>query len=465
MSTSLCADLRQLHEPSNVTAVAFCQTQSDTILKANILLILRAILLAKGMAKKSIKLWFAARGALAFLLIAASLVACDVQTYDEAASSFNNNTTVPPPPPPPPPPAAFNATFTDIQDNVFTPTCATANCHAGANPDENLNLDAQNSYAMLVGIASNQVPGTLRVAPGNPDASYLIQKMEGTAAVAGVMPPGGSIAQSSIDVVRAWITAGAVDNRPPAAAPIRIETMFPAPNAPLDAAPVQIIAGFDRVVDASTVNATTFLLEGSGGDGTFGEANDVVINAPVSAPGANPEAAVMDLSAANLVDDTYRVRLLGSGASFIMDLDSNALDGEYFGVFPTGNGTEGGDYQSNFVVSAPVVVPPTLAEIQASVFTPSCSSAGCHSGGGVDLPTILDLTNAAGSFASLVGQPSIQMPGTDRVVPGDPINSYLMHKLEGTQGAGQGQQMPIGAPLPAALIEDVRQWILAGAQP
>ena len=32
-STSLCAALRQLYEASNVTAVAFCQTQSDTILK------------------------------------------------------------------------------------------------------------------------------------------------------------------------------------------------------------------------------------------------------------------------------------------------------------------------------------------------------------------------------------------------------------------------------------------------
>ena len=103
--------------------------------------------------------------------------------------------------------------------------------------------------------------------------------MENTATVGGVMPPGGSIAQSSIDIVRAWITAGAADNRPPAAAAVRIETMFPAPNATLDAAPIQIIAGFDRVVDASTVNAMTFLLEGSGGDGTFGEINDVVINA------------------------------------------------------------------------------------------------------------------------------------------------------------------------------------------
>lgn len=405
------------------------------------------------------------RGALAFLLIAGTLLACDVQTYDEAASGFNNNTTTPPPPPPPlppPPPPAFNATFSDIQANVFTPTCATANCHAGANPPGGLNLEEPNSYAMLVGIASSQVPGTLRVAPSNPDASYLIQKMEDTATVGGVMPPAGTIAQSSIDIIRAWITAGAVDDRPPAAAPIRIETLFPMPNATLDAAPVQIIAGFDREVDAATVNALTFLLVASGGDGTFGENNDVAINAPVSAPGANPQAAVMDLSGVMLADDTYRVRLLGSGASFIMDLDANALDGEFFGVFPSGNGTEGGDFQVNFVVSTPVVAAPTLDEIQASVFGPSCSSGGCHSGGGASPPTILDLTTAQGSFDSMVGVDSIQASGTPVVDPGDPANSYLMQKLNGT--AGVGQRMPIGAPLNPALIEDVRQWILADAQ-
>jgi hypothetical protein len=433
--------------------VPFCQTHRDNIEKQ----IVYQFVWQSYWRRTIMNIRVLIRGTLASLLIAGSMVACDVQTYDEAASGFNNNTPVPPPPPP-----AFNATFSDIQANVFTPTCATANCHSGANPDEGLNLDNQNSYAMLVGIASNQVPGTLRVAPSNPDASYLIQKMENTAAVGGVMPPGGAIEQSSIDIVRAWITAGAVDDRPPAAAPIRIESLFPMPNATLDTAPVQIIAGFDREVDASTINALTFLLEASGGDGTFGENNEIAINAPVSAPGANPRAAVMDLSVLALADDTYRIRLLGSGASFIMDLGANALDGEYFGVLPSGNGTEGGDFQVNFVISAPVVVGPTLDEIQASVFGPSCSSAGCHSGGGANLPSIFDLTSAQGSFDSIVGVDSIQMPGTPVVDPGDPANSYLMQKLNGT--AGVGQIMPIGAPLAPALIEDIRLWILSGAQ-
>ena len=71
-------------------------------------------------------------------------------------------------------------------------------------------LDAASSYAMLVGAASVEVPSLMRVAPGNPDASYIIQKLEGHAAVGGQMPLGGPyLPQATIDVIRQWITDGA----------------------------------------------------------------------------------------------------------------------------------------------------------------------------------------------------------------------------------------------------------------
>jgi hypothetical protein len=52
------------------------------------------------------------------------------------------------------------------------------------------------------------------------------------------------------------------------------------------------------------------------------------------------------------------------------------------------------------------------------------------------------------------------------VVPGKPEESYLLNKLEGThrERGGQGERMPFGAaPLDAADIERIRQWIAAGA--
>jgi hypothetical protein len=49
------------------------------------------------------------------------------------------------------------------------------------------------------------------------------------------------------------------------------------------------------------------------------------------------------------------------------------------------------------------------------------------------------------------------------VEAGDPDNSYLIQKLEGT--ASEGAQMPFGGPpLDQAVIDDIRQWIADGAE-
>lgn len=343
---------------------------------------------------------------------------------------------------------------------MFTPSCATAGCHSGANPPESLNLEAANSYAMLVGIASSQDMNILRVDPGNPDGSYLIQKMEGTAP-GSEMPPNAMLPQADIDVIRQWISDGAIDDRAQASNPVRVSSISPAPGASLSTAPTQIVAGFDRDVDASTVNTNTFLLTASGNDGTFNDGNETAIDGTgrISVPGANPASAVFDLNGVALADDTYEVRLSGSGGSLILDLDANALDGEYLGAFPSGNGTAGGDFVSTFVLST-ATLGPTLDEIQAAVFTPECAS--CHSGPtGATLPAGMDLSDADASHAALVGVDSIMEPGIFRVVAGDPETSYLIDKLEGTHT--NGSIMPPSGRLDQATIDVIRQWISDGA--
>jgi len=73
-----------------------------------------------------------------------------------------------------------------------------------------LRLDDGNSYALLVGVASGEQGSVLRVAAGNPNNSYLIQKLEGTAAVGGRMPLGGPFLDATtIGVIRQWIADGA----------------------------------------------------------------------------------------------------------------------------------------------------------------------------------------------------------------------------------------------------------------
>ena len=371
-----------------------------------------------------------------------------------------------PQPPTTPPPGAGNPnlepTFASIQANVFTPICTA--CHIGAAAPAGLRLDEANSYGLLVGVASAQQPSVLRVAPGNPGASYLIQKLEGTAATGGRMPLNGTpLPQADIAVIRQWITDGAQGLPPPPAdLPIRVTSLSPLPDESMTQLPALITAIFDREPDASTVNAATFLVERSGGDGTFDDGNDVALTAAsIAVPAASTSTAVFDLTGAPHEDDTYRVRLLGGGAGGVLDLAGHALDGEFGGTFPSGDGTEGGDFVATFTVAA---AQPTLQDLQTNVFTPACS--GCHTGPTSSvLPAGMDLSSASASYANLVGVQSIELPAAQRVHAGDPDASFLVQKLE-QNPPPVGAQMPFGGPpLPQATIDMIRQWIAAGANP
>jgi hypothetical protein len=223
--------------------------------------------------------------------------------------------------------------------------------------------------------------------------------------------------------------------------------------------PMSVMAVFDRELASTSVDNTTFLVERSGGDGTFGDGNEVAITpVSVTVPLANPMTAVLDMSTTPMANDTYRVTLVGTGAATIQDLDANSLDGEYAGSFPSGDGTAGGNFVTSFEVAG---MQPTLQSIQDSVFTPVCT--GCHTGPqGNPLPAGLDLTSLSASFMALVDVPSTQNGALDLVEPGDPDASYLIRKLEGT--AAVGVRMPAFAtPLDQDTIDTIRQWITDGA--
>lgn len=116
------------------------------------------------------------------------------------------------------------------------------------------------------------------------------------------------------------------------------------------------------------------------------------------------------------------------------------------------------------IVTTPPAPPPagvTLSQLQSTIFTPMCS--GCHNGSGAALPGVMNLSDAASTFAALVGVPSIEQPALVRVAPNDAANSYVVHKIEGASTI-TGQRMPLGGPfLDASQIAEVRQWIDSGA--
>ena len=354
-------------------------------------------------------------------------------------------------------------TLESIQANVFDASCIV--CHSGAGAPLGLRLDSASSFTSLVGVPSRQAGSLLLVDPGNPDGSYLVQKLEGTAAEGAQMPLGGPpVPQSTIDFVRQWIADGALPDSggsPPGQPPV-VTTLIPAADSAGPAFPAEIAAGFDQDIDASTVNDLTFTLTGSGGDGSFGDGNEIPITATsVSLSAVNSRLAIMDLSGVPAVDDLYRVSLKGSGPNVILSIDGLALDGEFGGSLPSGDGVEGGDFIAMFEVQG---LQASLDSIQTNIFSMSCSAAGCHSGpAGPNLPSGMDLTSADASFASLVGVPSVQQPMVQRVASGDADASYLVQKLEGT--AATGSRMPLGGPnLDQASIDTIRQWIDNGAQ-
>ena len=99
-------------------------------------------------------------------------------------------------------------TLVSIQANVFTPICT--HCHTGASAPQGLRLDDGTSCANLINVHSPQDSSLIRVVPGNANASFIIQKLEGTQTVGARMPFGGPyLPQSTIDVIRQWITNGA----------------------------------------------------------------------------------------------------------------------------------------------------------------------------------------------------------------------------------------------------------------
>jgi len=84
-----------------------------------------------------------------------------------------------------------------------------------------LNLAPGASYGGLVGVLSANpsagAAGVLRVAPGNPDASFLLQKLSGNITPAeGVKMPlvGRPLSPAELDLIRRWIAAGAPETAP-----------------------------------------------------------------------------------------------------------------------------------------------------------------------------------------------------------------------------------------------------------
>ena len=121
------------------------------------------------------------------------------------------------------PTPGLNVTFASIQQDIFSTTDSAGragciNCHTnagGRTPAAGMNLGPGFAYDNIVNRASTGKPGAIRVIPGDPDNSYLVQKIEGAPGIVGQRMPrtgGPYLTPGQITVIRRWIREGAKNN-------------------------------------------------------------------------------------------------------------------------------------------------------------------------------------------------------------------------------------------------------------
>ena len=103
-----------------------------------------------------------------------------------------------------------SATFTRVQNEIFTPTCAAIGCHDPLGQQSGMVLSAGRAYANTVNVASVEMPSLMRVRPNDPANSYLYRKITGAGITGDRMPQSRPpLSDAQIKLVRDWIRRGA----------------------------------------------------------------------------------------------------------------------------------------------------------------------------------------------------------------------------------------------------------------
>ncbi len=127
----------------------------------------------------------------------------------------------PPPFPPPTDTCTILPTLSSLKENYFARSCVFSGCHLGRRAEANLDLTTDDLHALLVGVgvedALAAARGKIRVVPGDPDGSFMLQKVENRQAAdeGGIMPEdadGPVDPDCRIKMLRQWIADGALDN-------------------------------------------------------------------------------------------------------------------------------------------------------------------------------------------------------------------------------------------------------------
>ena len=258
-----------------------------------------------------------------------------------------------------------------------------------------------------------------------------------------VIDQSGNVSLPITAPLSAFINAGAIASFVIDTTGPRITSFSPVSKtlASLSSGVVPITIGFNENVDPASINSASIKVIRAGGDGVFGNGNDVplsidpnsiVITYLHDAKGA--ELVTFNVTG-NFANDIYRVTVSGTSTP-VIDIAGNSLDGENKGVFPSGDGVPGGDYVTDFVVYDPtlihkIFVGQTITDPKATIGTRANPYPTIMAGLAVALtgdevavlPGVYTESVVLKSLVSLVSADNASDDTT--LIPGDPLKTII----------------------------------------
>ncbi|MBF0350451.1 MAG: hypothetical protein HQM11_05435 [SAR324 cluster bacterium] len=347
-----------------------------------------------------------------------------------------------------------------IQADILSQKCTT--CHSGGSPAAGLSWEA-GKYKEIVtdGKMSQGNPEFKIIEPGDKSKSYAYMKITNNANIVGAqMPLGGQLAQGSIDIIGAWIDAGALEV---AEGETAVESETESGEVEVDWAYLQENLLQKKCVQChNEANATAGL---SWADSEYAT---IVTNGKM-----NSENTFKIIDPKNSKDSYFYMKISGdsriSGSRMpatgeILDdetlkmvakwIDDGALEksttnktADDSSSSDSGTSTSGSDSSREA----------TWEYVQANIFAKYCVI--CHSGefpmGGMSLE--------ADQYTNVVVNKRLSSTRIPIVNPGNSDGSYIYMKITGDANI-KGVQMPaMGGPLSDNDIALIKQWIDVGA--
>jgi hypothetical protein len=122
------------------------------------------------------------------------------------------------------PPNPITVCFSSNIQPIFNRSCALGGCHAGTPAAQSLDLTAGKAYRNIFNVPAVQQPRLKLVKPDDPTNSYLLQKINGTPTISGVLMPQGCpgaplngaqcLSPDDIMAVQQWIAECATNPNP-----------------------------------------------------------------------------------------------------------------------------------------------------------------------------------------------------------------------------------------------------------